>query len=54
MKELALHILDIMENSIRANASKISVSLVEDNRLNQFILTIQDNGKGMDKRSSLE
>ena len=49
MKELALHILDIMENSIRANASKISVSLVEDNRLNQFILTIQDNGKGMDK-----
>ncbi|NLJ50027.1 MAG: sensor histidine kinase [Candidatus Atribacteria bacterium] len=49
MKELALHILDIMENSIRANANKISVSLVEDSRLNQFVLTIQDNGKGMEK-----
>jgi len=49
MKELALHILDIMENSIRANANKIRVSLVEDSRFNQFILTIQDNGKGMEK-----
>ncbi|MBP8933148.1 MAG: sensor histidine kinase [Candidatus Atribacteria bacterium] len=49
MKELALHILDIMENSIRAKASKISVSLVEDSQSNQFILTIQDNGKGMDQ-----
>ncbi len=49
MKELALHILDIMENSIRANANKIRVSLVEDSRFNQFVLTIQDNGKGMEK-----
>ena len=49
MKELALHILDIMENSIRAQASKISVSIIEDSPINQLTLIIQDNGKGMDQ-----
>ncbi len=49
MKELALHILDIMENSIRASASKIFLSLIEDSRTNQITLIIRDNGKGMDQ-----
>jgi len=49
MKELALHILDIMENSIRAHASKISLSLIDEARANQLTLVIRDNGKGMDE-----
>jgi anti-sigma regulatory factor (Ser/Thr protein kinase) len=51
MKELALHILDIMENSIRSHASKISVSLIEDTRANLITLVIRDNGHGMDQNT---
>jgi anti-sigma regulatory factor (Ser/Thr protein kinase) len=47
MKELALHILDIAENSVRASADKIniSLSLEEENKL--LIIEIADDGVGM-------
>ena len=47
MTELSLHILDIVQNSIRAKASKIEVNTTEDIDNNQFIIEIEDNGKGM-------
>lgn len=48
MRELALHILDIAENSISANASKIKI-LVEENLTEDYLrITIEDDGKGMD------
>ena len=48
MRELALHILDIAENSISAGASQIRIVIEE--QLNNDILkiVIEDNGKGMD------
>ncbi len=45
MKDLSLHILDIVQNSITAGAEHITVSLVESEHLRT--LTVQDDGRGM-------
>lgn len=49
MEDLSLHILDIVENSITAGASKITIKIIEDVKENLLLLEISDNGKGMDK-----
>jgi anti-sigma regulatory factor (Ser/Thr protein kinase) len=48
MKELSLHILDIAENSVRADAQNISIDIKEDNFNNLLTIEIEDDGKGMD------
>lgn len=48
MTELALNILDIVQNSIRAKASKIEVMIDENIENDHFEITIKDNGEGMD------
>ncbi len=48
MEDLSLHILDIVENSIRAGAEHVSVKLNEKDGV--LFLSIEDDGKGMDKR----
>ena len=47
MKELSLNILDITENSVKAKASRIVISLDEHDD-GTTLLTIEDNGCGMD------
>ncbi len=47
MKELALHLLDITQNSVRAEATEISIIVNENVKDNQLIIIIQDDGKGM-------
>ena len=47
MKNLALHILDIAENSIRARASCVRISITESTLENLYSITIEDNGNGM-------
>ncbi len=49
MRDLSLHILDIAENSIAAQASRIEIRLEENRAQNVLVLEITDNGKGMDK-----
>jgi len=49
MKELSLHILDIVQNSIKANATFIEVILSESTIENTFKIIIKDNGCGMDE-----
>lgn len=49
MEDLSLHILDIAENCITAEASRIEIRIVEDTKENIMTLEITDNGKGMDK-----
>jgi len=49
MKDLSLHILDIVQNSIRAKATLIGIEIVEQPDENQLIITITDNGTGMDQ-----
>jgi len=50
MKELSLHILDIVQNSIRAKSDLIGIEITELPSDNQLIITITDNGKGMNKQ----
>ncbi len=49
MKELSLHILDIAKNSVKAKASKIEISVTEDEENDILIIEIADNGCGMSK-----
>jgi hypothetical protein len=49
MEDLSLHILDIVENSVAAQASKIEIRLSEDTRKDLLSLEVIDNGKGMDE-----
>lgn len=49
MKELALHLLDIAENGVAANASNISISILEDTEQDRLQMSVQDDGKGMDQ-----
>jgi hypothetical protein len=45
--ELSLHILDIAENSIRAGADLVRITVDEDLAANRYVLQIKDNGSGM-------
>ena len=47
MKDLSLHILDIVQNSISAGASLIEVKISENPVKDTYELVISDNGKGM-------
>lgn len=51
MLELALHVLDIAENSSRAEAGLIEVTIIEDLEKDVFSLEIRDNGHGMDEQT---
>jgi len=48
MEDLSLHLLDIMENSLNAQASRIEVRIEEDPESDLLTLEIADDGKGMD------
>lgn len=48
MRELSLHLLDIAENSIAANASEVRISVLENSVTDLLQMSVQDNGKGMD------
>jgi anti-sigma regulatory factor (Ser/Thr protein kinase) len=47
MKDLAMHIMDIVQNSISAGATLIQVSINESANDDTYLLTITDNGKGI-------
>jgi len=47
LRELALHIMDIIENGINAGAGLIRLNIQEDRRKNRLRITIQDNGRGI-------
>jgi hypothetical protein len=48
MQDLSLHILDIVENSLGASATRIKILIAEDTERGLLSLEISDNGKGMD------
>ena len=51
MEDLSLHILDIVENSIGAKASRIEIKVVEDIRKDLLTIEIKDNGQGIDEKT---
>lgn len=52
MEDLSLHILDVVENSIRAGASEVNVRLTENRAADLLILEIGDDGEGMDEATA--
>lgn len=51
MEDISLHILDIVENSLRANAKNVSIKIMEDKTNDLLTVTIEDDGDGMDKET---
>lgn len=51
MNELSLHILDICENSVKADASLIEIYITENPETNLFKIQINDNGRGMNQET---
>jgi hypothetical protein len=48
MKDLSMHIMDIIQNSIVANASMVEINIIENLVDDSFTIIIKDDGKGMD------
>ncbi len=51
MQDLSLHILDIVENSIDAGATKVEIVIEERIKENLLKIKIKDNGRGIDKET---
>ena len=47
MKEISLHILDIMQNSVVAEATLVELTVTEDADSDILKFTVKDNGRGM-------
>ena len=47
MRELSLHILDLLQNAVEAGASKIEIKIEEDLKTDEMVIEITDNGRGM-------
>jgi hypothetical protein len=47
MRELSMHILDVMQNSLEAGASLVEVTIIEDLAADRLAITIRDDGHGM-------
>ena len=47
MRELSMHILDLAQNSIVANATLIEIDVFADTAADKLTIAIRDNGKGM-------
>lgn len=49
MTEISLNVLDVAENSVRANATLIEISIAADTKQDELEVLIKDNGCGMTK-----
>ena len=49
MEELSLHILDIVQNSVKAQADTVFITVCEDEKNDVLEITVTDNGCGMSK-----
>ena len=47
MRELSLNVMDVAQNSVRAKASLVEISVEESDRDDSMVITISDNGCGM-------
>ena len=47
MKDISLHILDIVQNSVVAQATNIEIKIEVDKKNDYLALFVNDNGKGM-------
>jgi len=54
LRELALHILDLAENSTRAGASLVEIDIEESLKDDRLLIRIRDNGRGFDSGRKLD
>ena len=47
MPELALHILDLVQNSVSAGATRVVVTICYDTASDTLLISIEDDGKGI-------
>ena len=47
MREISLHLLNLIENAIRAGASRVAVDLKIDTRHERLTLRVDDDGPGL-------
>jgi len=51
MEDISLHILDIVENSMKANAKNVRIELIEDKKKDTLTIKIIDDGEGMNEET---
>ncbi len=51
MKELSLHLLDLIENSVAAGATRVALDIEEDVAADRLTISVADNGKGMSEET---
>ena len=52
MRELSLHILDLVQNSIEAGAQKVTLTIIENpHEMDTFLIRVTDNGCGMNEET---
>jgi hypothetical protein len=49
MRELSLHILDVLENGVEAGASRVTATIEENSEADTMRIEIADNGRGIPK-----
>lgn len=49
--DLAMHMMDIAQNALRAGAGEIGIDFVVDSIASTLLFSIQDNGSGMDEET---
>lgn len=54
LPEISLSVLDIVQNSIHANATLITIEVIIDRGLDSLLVKISDNGHGMTKEQLLK
>lgn len=47
MRELSLHILDVLQNSLEAGATRVELTIDEDLTADRLTITVRDDGRGM-------
>jgi signal transduction histidine kinase len=51
VEDLSLHIMDLVDNSIAARASRVHVAIREDRKNERLHILIEDDGEGMDPQT---
>ncbi len=52
MEDLALHILDIAQNSLEAGATCVDIEVSEQVEADRLVIEVRDNGRGMDPKAA--
>jgi signal transduction histidine kinase len=49
LRELSLHILDLVENALRAGATVIAVGVEQDEQADRLVIRVEDDGPGLEQ-----